>query len=169
MSKGKYRKCYKCQQHKWLYDFPNNKSKPEGKDYQCKECCKKQSKEYHKNNKEARKESGKEYRYKNADVIKIRRKEKLYGISESEQEELITLCNNKCEICGIDAKFSTKQVLNIDHDHSTGDIRGMLCGKCNKGLGLLGDNLESLKKVVNYLEREVIYESRADVSSNDNK
>jgi len=42
--------------------------------------------------------------------------------------------------------------LNVDHDHVTGQIRGLLCGPCNKGLGLLGDNLDSLWKAIHYLE-----------------
>lgn len=45
--------------------------------------------------------------------------------------------------------------LCVDHDHDTGVIRGLLCQKCNSGIGLLGDNLEGLEKAVNYLKRNI--------------
>jgi hypothetical protein len=42
--------------------------------------------------------------------------------------------------------------LAVDHDHKTGKVRGLLCDNCNNGLGKLGDNIESLKAMVIYLE-----------------
>ena len=41
---------------------------------------------------------------------------------------------------------------NIDHNHETGEIRGILCHKCNTGIGLLNDDQELLKKAITYLE-----------------
>jgi len=40
----------------------------------------------------------------------------------------------------------------IDHDHETGLIRGLLCGRCNTGLGLLGDNIKALINAVEFVE-----------------
>jgi hypothetical protein len=44
-------------------------------------------------------------------------------------------------------------VLHLDHCHVTGSFRGWLCGKCNTGLGMLGDNIAGLKAAIAYLER----------------
>jgi len=44
-------------------------------------------------------------------------------------------------------------VWQLDHCHETGEFRGWLCKQCNTGLGNLGDNLESLKRAVNYLSK----------------
>ena len=52
-----------------------------------------------------------------------------------------------CELCG-----RTDQQLLFDHCHTTLEHRGWLCGSCNKGIGLLGDTVESLEKVVLYLK-----------------
>ncbi|MCC6695229.1 MAG: hypothetical protein IT365_06335 [Candidatus Hydrogenedentes bacterium] len=41
---------------------------------------------------------------------------------------------------------------NVDHDHKTGKVRGVLCSKCNSGIGLLGDSVEGLRLAVRYLE-----------------
>lgn len=51
-----------------------------------------------------------------------------------------------CVICGSDKE------LVVDHDHKTGVIRGVLCGKCNRGIGLLDDSPERLRRAAVYLE-----------------
>jgi Recombination endonuclease VII len=64
--------------------------------------------------------------------------------------KLQTEQNNLCAICSAPAKQN--KTLSIDHCHETGKIRGLLCSKCNMGLGLLGDTAESLRKALQYLE-----------------
>ena len=59
------------------------------------------------------------------------------------------LQDNKCALCK--TPFSDKIKPNVDHCHSTEKIRGILCNKCNSGLGFLGDNIESLERAINYL------------------
>lgn len=58
-----------------------------------------------------------------------------------------------CEICGGKTARKLEISLNVDHSHQTGKFRGWLCGNCNRGLGLLGDTLQSILKVAAYLER----------------
>lgn len=53
--------------------------------------------------------------------------------------------NNKCKICGIELKLP-----HVDHDHKTGNYRGILCAACNTGLGIFEKNQEKFK---NYLAR----------------
>ena len=53
-----------------------------------------------------------------------------------------------CEICG-----TTEGKLNVDHDHKTGEFRGILCSKCNWAIGLLNDNPELLLEAAVYLSR----------------
>lgn len=56
-----------------------------------------------------------------------------------------------CESCGTPTKKNG--CLRVDHCHATGRFRGWLCNKCNLGLGALGDMVESVKKILKYLER----------------
>jgi len=59
-----------------------------------------------------------------------------------------------CAICG--GINDNDDALSVDHDHETGRIRGLLCSKCNKGLGSFNDDPELLRKAIAYLEREHI-------------
>ena len=74
-----------------------------------------------------------------------------YGISMAEFDALLEFQNGGCAIC---KKPITKlsRRMNIDHDHDTNNVRGILCSGCNTGLGHLGDSVEGLKKALSYLE-----------------
>lgn len=69
-----------------------------------------------------------------------------YGLAKEQYQALRESSGGKCAIC------SGVSRIVIDHDHKTGRIRGMLCGKCNSGLGMFGDSVEKLKLAVIYLE-----------------
>ena len=56
---------------------------------------------------------------------------------------------NLCMICG------SKETICIDHCHETGKVRGLLCRKCNTGIGMLGDTLVQLRLAVKYLENSL--------------
>lgn len=66
-----------------------------------------------------------------------------FGISVNKYDSYFE--NAVCSICGIDSS------LVLDHCHETGKIRGVLCRACNMALGLLGDNINGLRKAVEYL------------------
>lgn len=77
---------------------------------------------------------------------------KQFGVSLNFYNDLINKQNYKCEICGIDRKFSGKKGLVIDHNHENNQIRGLICGPCNSALGLFKDNIQSLINAIQYLE-----------------
>jgi len=76
---------------------------------------------------------------------------RLYGLTGSEYEELAAYQNWVCAICG-KKETSKRGNLAVDHDHKTGKVRGLLCHKCNSGLGSFGDSPELLKSAINYLK-----------------
>lgn len=75
-----------------------------------------------------------------------------YGIGIEQYNELYIEQEGKCDICG---KHQTElpRRLNVDHDASTGDIRGLLCDQCNQAIGKLYHNLELLRKAGEYLAK----------------
>lgn len=58
-----------------------------------------------------------------------------------------------CGICGLPKTNTRKISLSVDHDHNTGKVRALLCHKCNRGIGMFGDNLNLLEKAVLYLRK----------------
>jgi len=74
-----------------------------------------------------------------------------YGISMQEFEELLEFQNHECAICNKPIEKLSRR-MNIDHDHNTNEVRGLLCSGCNTGLGHLGDSIEGLKRALQYLE-----------------
>jgi hypothetical protein len=69
-----------------------------------------------------------------------------YGVSKEFVDNLKKEQEYKCACCGIPTER-----LVVDHCHITYDIRGLLCDKCNTGIGLLGDNLQGVMRAVHYL------------------
>lgn len=74
-----------------------------------------------------------------------------YGITMDDYEALLAEQDCKCGVCGVD--LSTVKRSCIDHSHTTGKVRGVLCGHCNLGIGHLRDDPERLRAAIEYLER----------------
>lgn len=71
-------------------------------------------------------------------------------IPKKDYEALLQAQNYSCAICGINAEES-KNGLAVDHNHATEQVRGLLCLRCNVGLGYFKDNINSLTQAVTYL------------------
>jgi hypothetical protein len=81
--------------------------------------------------------------------------QKTYGISYEEYKELEKSQNGVCAICkNPDSPNSRTDRLFVDHCHTTGEVRGLLCSKCNQGLGLFNDNQSLLTNAISYLNRK---------------
>ena len=73
-----------------------------------------------------------------------------YGISAEEYDEMLLEQGGVCVICSAEPG---KRRLSVDHCHSEGHVRGLLCQNCNAGLGMFQDNPDLLLAAANYLER----------------
>ena len=73
----------------------------------------------------------------------------LYGLTLEDYDTMLAEQNNSCAICNKTVGGN----LFVDHDHKTGEVRGLLCNGCNSGLGMLKDNLDLLRSAVLYLEK----------------
>lgn len=63
--------------------------------------------------------------------------------------------NGKCGICFNNMEFLAKTTC-VDHDHDNGNIRGILCMKCNLGLGHFEDNIEKMKSAIEYIKKHSV-------------
>jgi len=126
--------CSICSVEKDSTDFPVNSGGRHGLHSQCKVCRNNVSK----------------YRYSNGDSYAIRL-QKLYGLSVDEYEQMYSDANGCCQVCGISEQENNKR-LAVDHNHNTGKVRGLLCGKCNTALGQLDDSLVKISSLYSYLK-----------------
>ena len=76
-----------------------------------------------------------------------------YGITIEQKEAMLKAQINRCAICTKELNFKTA---NVDHDHISKRIRGILCNSCNQGLGLFKDDPTFLENAINYLNRQEV-------------
>ena len=83
---------------------------------------------------------------------------KTFGVSPKVFDEMLAKQGNKCGVCGIDhdqykSTSHRNKCFAVDHCHATGDIRGLLCDKCNRALGYFKDSKKMLLSAIHYLEK----------------
>ena len=133
--------CSSCEKWKEIpHDFHRNNGRADGWQYHCKKCFKE-----------------KHYNYSPQ-----KRREthiaKFYNISWDSYVGMHTAQNGKCSICDTDINLLVSDRLttaHVDHDHTTGEIRGLLCHYCNSGLGYFKDREDLLLKAISYLSTRV--------------
>ena len=79
---------------------------------------------------------------------------KTYGIDQAEYDSVLKSQNNVCAICG-KTELENGRRLSVDHSHVTGEVRGLLCKMCNKGIGMFEDSVEVLESAIKYLAVKV--------------
>lgn len=79
---------------------------------------------------------------------------KLYGLGDGAYEEMLRKQNSVCAICLAAPSRGDKFRLAVDHNHADGSVRGLLCARCNVGLGGFRDAPELLRAAARYLERQ---------------
>lgn len=76
-----------------------------------------------------------------------------YGLTFADYNAMLKKQNGLCAICSSSPPYHHKKRLNIDHCHTTGRVRGLLCDACNRALGLLKDSPDLMLKAISYLAR----------------
>jgi len=91
------------------------------------------------------------YYKKNADTIFENYLKRTYKIDLEKYNSMLQEQDNVCAICKKECVTGKK--LACDHDHKTGQVRGLLCANCNRGVGYLNDSIDNLEAAVLYLKR----------------
>ncbi len=82
-----------------------------------------------------------------------------YGLTVDQYLQMLSDQNGACAICGNKEDRNRNGVitlLTVDHNHHNGLVRGLLCSKCNTGLGAFMDDTSMLRLAINYLEKSEI-------------
>ncbi|WP_406502099.1 endonuclease VII domain-containing protein [Streptomyces sp. NBC_01590] len=77
-----------------------------------------------------------------------------YGIGWERRMEIAQEQGDVCPVCGAPDDIATGEGLHVDHCHDSGAVRGLLCGACNRAIGLMRDNIDVLRAAISYLERQ---------------
>jgi hypothetical protein len=123
--------CPGCGEEKSIEDFPRNKNTQDGLAFYCKAC---------------HNQKGKEPRIRNNGSASAYHRKHRYGITSEQVAAILATQGGRCPIC------LTRPPIHLDHDHQTGEVRGILCFGCNGGLGQFQDNTAWLSRAVIYLE-----------------
>lgn len=147
---GESKRCSTCRQWLALTDFDCNKRMRDGYQNVCTPC----RREYHRRWYQKRK-SGDDTEYLARQAANLRRtvlqrKLKKYGLTQEQYNQLVS---KGCAICAGPPNGRGRYA--FDHDHTTGKFRGLLCTKCNTGIGQFNDNQNLLIRAVGYLAAHV--------------
>lgn len=77
-----------------------------------------------------------------------------YGITRAQAMEILRSQGDCCAVCLSPLSFTKPATAHVDHDHHTGAVRGVLCGDCNRLIGMSKDNPTVLRRAAGYVERE---------------
>lgn len=157
------KKCCKCKKSFPLSDFWKHSRSKDGLQYSCKHCGKVKQDEWLQKNSTKRKLYSKDYEdnrrkrpegYKVKRTAKKRREYRLksYGLTLEQLEDVFVKQGSKCKICNSENSTHSSKGFVVDHCHVTGRVRGLLCNKCNLGLGNFKDSVEILEKALSYLK-----------------
>jgi hypothetical protein len=73
------------------------------------------------------------------------RRQKKYNLTDEDYQAMLLAQNGLCFLC------VKRKAINVDHDHATGRVRGLLCSSCNQALGILGDTSAAFERVLQYV------------------
>lgn len=134
--------CNGCRRLKPIGEFCKRSSRPCGRVSRCKDCRTQTHKKW-----VGLQKLSSAY----SDRVKDNNLKRGYGLSLVEWKQMLESQNGVCAVC----RLPMTQV-NVDHDHLTGKVRGLLCQPCNNGLGCFKDSVSSLSSAIHYLNHHAI-------------
>ncbi len=144
--------CSKCKEVKPLDEFSPHPRMSLGKQSSCKKCGRKARAVYYKKNKVEIDAKVNEYRKRYPEKVRESLLKWAYGIDNAEYDRLLKLQNGACAICKTTNPGGRGNRLHVDHCHGTKIVRGLLCSKCNVGVGYFQNSTQRLRSAADYLE-----------------
>jgi hypothetical protein len=121
----------------------------------CNVAARRRDSAYREANKQRIKDVSDVWREANRERLREQYRKRKYGLTNAEFAALVEEQGGVCAICGRPPSGEGREKeLHIDHCHSSGAVRGLLCEHCNRGIGLFRDDPEILKKAAIYVGRD---------------
>lgn len=145
------KRCSKCGDKKLFSEFSKSKDAKDGLQSWCKKCYK----EHHQTHKNPKRKAEYDKKYRQTEKGKFnyesskRNLKNHHGVTLEQYDKMFEEQGGVCAICSGVNKNGRR--LAIDHNHNTGEIRGLLCANCNIGIGMLKENVNILCSAISYL------------------
>lgn len=144
------KRCQRCKETKPLEEFHSDKGQYDGKQRVCKACQYIRLKEWTGKNPDYSARKHRERRLLHIERYRDYDRKKKYGLNRGEYAEMLAAQDGKCALCG--TANQGPRAFDVDHCHETNRIRGLLCGKCNTGLGQFNHDVSTLELAISYLK-----------------
>lgn len=135
---GELHKCVVCSKRKLDSQFYKDKSKMIGLSSSCKHCTDGRARSFMAKHPHLRK------------IYNNRGNFRQYNLTTEKYYEMLTSQGGGCSVCGGN---NGKRRLSVDHDHSTGKVRALLCHPCNAGIGFFKENVSVMRLAILYIEK----------------
>lgn len=145
------KQCNKCLTTKPVSDFYKDTGSTDGHHSLCKVCRNESMSKWRENNRDKYNKNMRDWRKNNPDEVKDHDLRRTYGIGLDEYNKMKEVQNHTCAICKKPPKG--KRPLVVDHEHSTTNVRGLLCYKCNRDMAVV-DDTEHLDKLIAYRDKK---------------
>jgi hypothetical protein len=106
---------------------------------------------YRLKNKDKIKQHKIQWYYRNKDKVKVSNLKNKYNLTLDQYNKMLSDQNNSCKVCNTHESKLTRK-LSVDHCHTTGKVRGMLCSACNTSLGQLKEDTKIMQKLIEYVK-----------------
>lgn len=143
------KQCTKCKLTKPFDDFGRRSKSKDGLKPECRPCTADRLRAWRQANPERDRENMRRWREANKQLRPAHERMTKYGLAHEDYEFMMADQNERCLICG-----HVMEPPVVDHDHETGNVRGLLCRTCNMGLGSFKDSPVLLEAAIWYLNRE---------------
>lgn len=168
------KQCGTCKQAKALEEFCRSSSYKDGLNYRCRACSAEAQRKHYQNPENRKKQTARAKRQRAArEHYREMEKKRYYnhperfaaasrkyllrkwGLTSEQFEQMLQNQGGGCAICGAteNSPGSKGKSLAVDHDHTTGKVRGLLCDKCNRALGWLGEDHQRFIRAAEYLQK----------------
>lgn len=149
--------CACCKQTKEVKHFSNNKQSKDGLGVYCRSCAQEKHLQWMADPAHVCKAKETQQKYwrseRGKQVSKASDFKRLYGITIDEYDTMLESQCGVCAICKQPETIAKRFHLSVDHDHTTGQVRGLLCHSCNTAVGLLRDSAASFYAAGDYLAK----------------
>lgn len=145
------KRCQTCHSIKSTDEFHQSTREFDGRSASCRGCVNARQKVIFDRDRAVGAARARKWRKRNPDRVRDAGLKQNYGLPYGTYDKMLAAQSGRCAICKT-VETGARNHLHVDHDHDTGTVRGLLCGRCNTGIGQLRHERNVLLAAIDYLD-----------------